>query len=95
MAFRGNKYFKKQKGRTAGSHPYTADDMKRAGWCHGKDIFVAVTPSWKESTDDWKVEIRINGRTHLDPKTYSGYDAQTKMYEYYKYYYDKNIQKSE
>ena len=91
MAYRGNKYFKKQKGRTAGSHPYTANDMKRVGWCHGKDIFVAVTPSWEESMDDWKVEIRINGRTHLDPKTYSGYDAQTKMYEYYKYYYDKNI----
>ena len=28
--------------------------------------------------------------TDLDPKTYSGYDAQTKMYEYYKYYYDKH-----
>ena len=95
MAFRGNKYFKKQKGRTAGSHPYTANDMKRVGWCHSKDIFVAVTPSWEESMDDWKVEIRINGRTHLDPKTYNGYAAQTKMYEYYKYYYDKNIQKSE
>ena len=91
----GVKYFKKQKGRTAGSHPYTADDMKRAGWCHGNNIFVAVTPSWKESMNDWKVEIRMNGRTHLDPKTYSGYDAQTKMYEYYKYYYDKNIQESE
>ena len=91
MAFRGNKYFKKQKGRTAGSHPYTANDMKRVGWCHGKDIFVAVTPSWEESMDDWKVEIRINGRIHLDPKTYNGYNAQTKMYEYYKYYYDKNI----
>ena len=95
MAFRGNKYFKKQKGRTAGSHPYTANDMKRVGWCHNKGIFVAVTPSWKESMDDWKVEIRINGRTHLDPKTYNGYDAQTKMYEYYKYYYDKKIQDSE
>ena len=95
MAFRGNNYFKKQKGRSAGSHPYTSNDMKRVGWCHDKDIFVAVVPSWKESMDDWKVEIKISGRTHLDPKTYSGYDAQTKMYEYYKYYYDKNIQKSE
>ena len=89
------KYFKATKGRSAGLHPYTANDMQRVSWCHGKDIFVAVTPSWKESMNDWKVEIRINGRIHLDPKTYNGYDAQTKMYEYYKYYYDKNIQKSE
>ena len=90
----GVKYFKKQKGRTAGSHPYTAENMKQAGWCHSNNIFIAVTPKLDGATDDWKVEIRMNGRTHLDPKTYSGYDAQTKMYEYYKYYYDKNIQKS-
>ena len=91
----GVKYFKKQKGRTAGLHPYTAENMKQAGWCHSNNIFIAVTPKLDGATDDWKVEIRMNGRAHLDPKTYSGYDAQTKMYEYYKYYYDKNIQKSE
>ena len=33
----------------------------------------------------------LNEKPNLDPKIYSGYDAQTKMYEYYKYYYDKNI----
>ena len=88
------RYFKAAKGRSAGPRPYTADNMKQASWCHAKNIFVAVTPSWKESVNDWKVEIRINGRIHLDPKTYSGYDAQTKMYEYYKYYYDKNVQES-
>ena len=91
----GYKPFRKQKGRSAGPHPYTMGDMKKAGWWHTKDIFVAVTPKWDGGLDDWNVEIRINGRTHLDPKTYNGYDAQTKMYEYYKYYYDKNIQKSE
>ena len=26
----------------------------------------------------------------MDNKIYNGYNAQTKMYEYYKYYYDKN-----
>ena len=89
------KYFKAAKGRRAGQHSYTANDMKHAGWCHQNNIFIAVTPSWDESMDDWKVEIRINGKTHLNPKTYSGHDAQTKMYEYYKYYYDKNVQESE
>ena len=51
------RYFKAAKGRSAGSHPYTADNMKQASWCHTKNIFVAVTPSWKESMIDWKVEI--------------------------------------
>ena len=74
----GYKPFRKQKGRSAGPHPYTMGDMKKAGWCHTKDIFVAVTPKWDGGLDDWNVEIRINGRTHLDPKTYNGYNAQTK-----------------
>ena len=86
----GIKYFKKEKGRIAGTHPYTGNDMKRVSWCINKGIHVAVTPDWDHGTNDWKVEIRINNRVHLDPKTYNGYDAQTKMYEYYKYYYDKN-----
>ena len=89
-----NKYFKATKGRSAGQHEYTSQDMKHAGWCHQNNIFIAVTPN-NEGMDNWNVEIRINDKTHLDPKTYNGYDAQTKMYEYYKYYYDKNIQKSE
>ena len=85
------KYFKAPKGKSAGSHPYTAKDMKHASWCHQKNIFVAVTPSEGGGLKDWSVEIIMNGKTHLDPNSYNGYDAQTKMYEYYKYYYDKNI----
>ena len=88
------KFFKATKGRRAGTHPYTKQDMKHAGWCHQNNIFIAVTPD-SNGADMWNVEVRINGKTHLNPEQYSGYDAQTKMYEYYKYYYDKNIQKSE
>jgi hypothetical protein len=88
------KYFKAQKGRRAGLHPYTDEDIKRVNWCIEKNIRIAVVPKWDGVPGDWQVEISINGKTHADPKVYSGYDAQTKMYEYYKYYYDKNIQES-
>ena len=94
MAFRGNNYFKKQKGRSAGSCQYTKDDMKRADWCMTKDIYVAVIPNWEGSKFEWQLEIMINGKANLDPNIYDGEEAQMKMYEYYKYYYDKNIQKS-
>ncbi len=87
MAF----YKKAAKGRSAGSHPWTAEDMKRIEWCMNKGISIAVIPNWKETHDEWMVEITIGNKTHLDPSSYKGYDAQTKMYEYYKYYYDKNI----
>ena len=84
------KYFKAQKGKSAGSHPYTAEDMKRVSWCINNNIRIATIPI----DSGWSVEINLNGSINLDPKTYNGYDAQTKMYEYYKYYYDKNIQES-
>ena len=89
------RYFKAVKGRSAGVHPYTPEDLKRVNWCVEKGIRVAVVPKQDGPPSDWKVEISIDGRTHADPETYNGYDAQTKMYEYYKYYYDKNVQKSE
>ena len=91
----GYKHFQKQKGRSAGVHPYTPEDLKRVNWCVEKGIRVAVVPKWDGPPGDWQVEISIDGRTHTDPETYNGYDAQTKMYEYYKYYYDKNVQESE
>ena len=85
-------FYKKKKlpGRSAGKRSFTESDMKRVGWCHRRNIFISVVPSWDDSFDDWKVEIKINDKEHVDPKVYKGYDALGKMYEYYKYYYDKH-----
>jgi len=80
---------KKSNGRSPGSHPYTGDDMKHAGWCLKNNIAVMVSPNWDGLPTQWLVEIRINGKTHIDPKIYIAKDAYKKMYEYYKYYYDK------
>ena len=90
----GVRYFKREKCRSAGIHPYTPEDLKRVNWCVEKGIRIAVVPKWDGPPGDWQVEISIDGKTHSDPKVYNGYDAQTKMYEYYKYYYDKNVQES-
>ena len=38
MAFK--RYKKATPGKSAGPHPYTRKDMKHAGWCHQKNIFV-------------------------------------------------------
>ncbi len=38
------KYFKAQKGKSAGSHPYTAEDMKRVSWCINNNIRIATIP---------------------------------------------------
>ena len=79
-------YYKKaSKGLSPGYYPYTPDDMKRVGWCIKKNIKIAIIPSGAE----WSIEISLDGKIHLDPEKYAGYDALGKMYEYYKYYYDK------
>ena len=84
MAF-GFKYAKNT-GRSPGAHPYSPQDMKHVVWCMKKGIKIAVIPSGTE----WQVELNINSKIHLDPKIYTGKEATEKMYEYYKYYYDKH-----
>ena len=80
-------FFKRSiKGKSPSSHPYTNEDMKRVNWCMNKEIKIAVIPNGM----DWQVEININDKIHLNPKVYRANEAYEKMYEYYKYYYDKH-----
>ena len=61
--------------------------MKIVGWCLNRNIEVAVVPG----DTDWKVEIRLNkANWNQDPGVYEHKEAMKKMYEYYKYYYDRN-----
>ena len=80
---------KKLRGRTPGAHPYTPQDMKHVGWCLKKNIKIAVIPNWDGANNEWRVELNINKKIHTDPKVYKDKEALAKMYEYYKYYYDK------
>ena len=85
MAFRGNRSRKKKKGNSL-YYPHTREDLKRVGWCLNKNIEVAVIPGG----GNWKVEIRLNKNNwNQDPGVYEHEEAMKKMYEYYKYYYDK------
>ena len=88
MAFRGNSYKPKSNKKKGNSlyYPYTREDMKRVNWCLNKEIKIAVIPNGM----DWQVEININKNIHLDSKIYKAKEAYEKMYEYYKYYYDKH-----
>ena len=87
MAF-GFKYAKNT-GRSPGYHPYTNQDIKRVVWCMKKGIKIAVTPNWEGASDEWKIELNIKKKIHLDPAIYKADEAYKKMYEYAKYYYDK------
>jgi len=77
---------KKSHGKSPGYHVYTNEDMKRVQWCLDKNIKIAVVPNGTK----WQVEISLNDKTHLDSNIYKADEAYKKMYEYYKYYYDKH-----
>ena len=73
-------------GKSPGQHNYTRKDMKRVNWCLRNGIKVAVIPNGTK----WQVEVNLNKTIHLDSKIYEANEAYEKMYEYYKYYYDKH-----
>ena len=82
MAYPGNKKPKVK----ALFYPYTNADMKRVQWCLDRKIKIAVIPNGV----DWQVEITIGKSVNLDSTIYRAKEAYKKMYEYYKYYYDKH-----
>ena len=77
---------KTKTGKSPGYHNHTREDMKRVNWCMNKGIKVAVIPNGTK----WQVELSLNKNIHLDSKIYEAKEAYEKMYEYYKYYYDKH-----
>ena len=77
---------KSKSGKSPGYHNYTREDMKRVNWCLRNGIKIAVIPKGI----DWQVEVNLNKKIHLDSKVYKAKEATEKMYEYYKYYYDKH-----
>ena len=77
---------KTKTGKSPGYHNHTREDMKRVNWCMNKGIKIAVIPNGI----DWQVELNINDKIHLNPEVYKAKEATEKMYEYYKYYYDKH-----
>ena len=77
---------KKSYGKSPGYHVYTNEDVKRVQWCLDRKIKIAVIPNGTE----WQVEITIGKSVNLDSNLYRAKEAYKKMYEYYKYYYDKH-----
>jgi len=79
-------WMKKATGKSPGYHRYTNKDIKRVSWCMDNGIKIAIIPSRTK----WQVELSINKNIHLDSNIYEADEAYKKMYEYYKYYYDKH-----
>lgn len=80
---------KKKVGRSPGHHAIPEGYSKIMQWCFKNSISIAVVPDWSRGPEWWVVEVRINKKTHTDPGSYLVKEAYKKMFNYYKYYYDK------
>ena len=81
---------KKRTGKNAKARTWTPEEMKAVRWCLSKNIFISCIPNWKEKGINWFIDIKINKNVHRDPNTYEDEEVFNKIYEYYKYYYDKH-----
>ena len=81
---------KKREGKSATARTWMPEEMKAVGWCLSNNIFISCIPNWKEKGINWFIDIKINKNVHRDPNTYEDEEVFNKIYEYYKYYYDKH-----
>ena len=81
---------KKRVGRKPTTKTWQSEEMKAVGWCLSNNIFISCIPNWKEKGINWFIDIKINKNVHRDPTMYEDEEVFNKIYEYYKYYYDKH-----
>ncbi len=73
-----------------GTYNATEHELKAYIWCIRNKIYIAP----KAINDaKWSIVITNNDRTHEDPSHYIRDLIWEKIYEYYKYYYEKHISK--
>ena len=69
-----------------GNYTATSEEFEAYRWCIKNKIYIAP----KAITEArWTITIENNGVTHQDPNSYTKGVIWQKIYEYYKYYYDK------
>ncbi len=86
MAF---KRWAKSKSKNTPTRSWGDDEMKIIGWCLNKKIEISIMPDWKNELNNWQIDIKINKNIHTDPNRYEDDTVLDKVYEYYKYYYNK------
>ena len=71
-----------------GTYNATEHELKAYRWCIHNKIYIAP----KAITEArWSITIENNGRTYEDPNHYIKGLIWKKIYEYYRYYYEKQL----
>ena len=68
-------------------YSYDKKDFEAYRWCINNGIY--ISPYCKENFVSWYIDIEINGRVNRSPKFFNEKELWEKIFEYYKYYYEK------
>ena len=70
---------------------WTDEDRVAYRWCINNGI--KISP-WAATSDrdnyHWWIDVEVNGTKRRSPKTYNGRVLNEKIFELYRFYYDKN-----
>jgi len=70
---------------------WTDENSKAYRWCINNGI--KISP-WAASSDrdnyHYWIDVEVNGAKRRSPKTYNGRELNSKIFELYRFYYDKN-----
>ena len=71
-----------------GKYNPTPEETKALRWCWKNNI--RISPLCVGYGKSWKIDIIINNKSFKSPESYPKIKCWKKMYEFYKYYYDKH-----
>ena len=69
-----------------GQYMPTTVETEAYRWCINNGIYISPFANGEGA---WYVDITINGKTNRSPEVYGKITIWIKLYEFYKYYYNK------
>jgi len=68
----------------------TTEEMVAYRWCVNNGIYISPFANGEGA---WYIEIKLNNKVSRSPDAYGGVTIWIKLYEFYKYYYNKYANK--
>ena len=73
---------------------WTKEDLRAYSWCINHGIYISALAATKGNfCKDWYIQVEAKGKKVTSPKSYGPDDLYSKIFELYRFYYDKNMDK--
>ena len=69
-----------------GQYMPTSEEFKAYHWCINNGIYISP---FATGNGTWFIEIKISNKVNRSPEAYGKDTVWIKLYEFYKYYYNK------